>query len=279
MDIQLLRLQPTGLHKQLVPRLVRKANDFCLDARTIPRPDTLNGPIIDRTPVQVSSDDLVGLLAGIGQIADRPVLRYLRRCRNENGITEASPGCSSIFVTSTDRALTRGGVPVLKRRMESPSAASRWLSPCAACIPSGPDETQLSPMMTVASRYVPVATMAARQRYTAPSWVTTPQTTPCSVPEYRHDHPPVLRTRFSVLFQQLCFMKAVVRPPGRPGARRECTAGPLPRFSILLCRKVASAASAHLAAQRVDFPHQVAFRRCRRWPGCRACCPPCRHWW
>ena len=50
------------------------------------------------------------------------------------------------------RRLTRGGVPVLKRRIRSPIARRQSVSPTAACIPSGPEETALSPMMTRESR-------------------------------------------------------------------------------------------------------------------------------
>ena len=82
---------------------------------------------------------------------------------------------------STVRAFTRGGVPVLNRRMRSPSALQHSASGPAAAKPSGPESRNTSPTIVRPCRYVPVASTAARQRYTAPFAVTTALTRPPSV--------------------------------------------------------------------------------------------------
>ena len=69
----------------------------------------------------------------------------------------------------------------MNRRKGSPRAFRFSERPCEACIPSGPADWTLSPVMTVLSRYVPVARITAWALYTAPSWVTTPVTLPSSV--------------------------------------------------------------------------------------------------
>lgn len=53
-------------------------------------------------------------------------------------------------------------------RMESPNASRQGVSPFAAARPSGPEERITSPTIVLPSRYVPQATIAARQEYTAP---------------------------------------------------------------------------------------------------------------
>ena len=60
------------------------------------------------------------------------------------------------------RRLTRGGVPVLKRRSRSPSRESASASGPAACIPSGPESSMHSPTIVRPCRYVPVQITAAR---------------------------------------------------------------------------------------------------------------------
>ena len=59
---------------------------------------------------------------------------------------------TSIFEKSTVLALTLGGVPVLKRRMESPSSAMRGARLTAAASPSGPEDCKSSPTMMRPSR-------------------------------------------------------------------------------------------------------------------------------
>ena len=44
-----------------------------------------------------------------------------------------------IFVTSIERRLTRGGVPVLNRRIRRPREESCSARPMPACMPSGPE--------------------------------------------------------------------------------------------------------------------------------------------
>ena len=53
-------------------------------------------------------------------------------------------------------------------------------------------------------------------------------------------------------------MYCVIAPAGRLCARGEWTAGPLPRLSMRLCDAAGVGRAAHLPAQRVDLPHQVA---------------------
>ena len=79
-------------------------------------------------------------------------LLTLRSVRKEKGSTVSSPGCSSILEKSMLRRFTRGGVPVLNRRRESPSFRRLSDRPMLGCIPSGPEGMTLSPMMTVESR-------------------------------------------------------------------------------------------------------------------------------
>ena len=65
--------------------------------------------------------------------------------------------------------------------MESPNASRHGVSPFAAASPSGPEERITSPTIVLPSRYVPQATIAARQEYTAPVCVLTALTAPFSV--------------------------------------------------------------------------------------------------
>ena len=50
------------------------------------------------------------------------------------------------------RRFTLGGVPVLNRRRLSPSWRRQSARPMLGCIPSGPEEMTLSPVITVLSR-------------------------------------------------------------------------------------------------------------------------------
>ena len=54
-----------------------------------------------------------------------------------------------------DRALTRGGVPVLNRRRVRPASSKLWVSSSAPNIPSGPLCLVTEPMMVLPPKYVP----------------------------------------------------------------------------------------------------------------------------
>ena len=45
LDVQLLRVQPHRLHKELVALLIREADDLCLNGGAVPRADALDGAI------------------------------------------------------------------------------------------------------------------------------------------------------------------------------------------------------------------------------------------
>ena len=69
LEIQLFRVQAAGLHKNLVSGLVREADNFGLDAGTVPGPHPLDGAIEQGAPVQVIPDDGMGVFVGIGEVA------------------------------------------------------------------------------------------------------------------------------------------------------------------------------------------------------------------
>ena len=83
LDIQLLRVQAHGLHKQLMPGLVREAGDLCLNGGTVPGPNALNDAAVHGGTVQILPDDPVGLLVGVGEPADGPVHRRGLRFKGE----------------------------------------------------------------------------------------------------------------------------------------------------------------------------------------------------
>ena len=80
LDVELLRLQAHGLHKDLVAELVREADDLGLKAGAVPGPHALDGTVVEGGAVQVLLHDALGLLCGPGEPADGPVLR--RRLRS-----------------------------------------------------------------------------------------------------------------------------------------------------------------------------------------------------
>ena len=77
LNVQLLRVQPHGLDKQLMPGLVGKAHHLRLDGRAVPGAHALNNAAVNGAAIQILPDDPVGLLVGVGEIAHRPVLRRL----------------------------------------------------------------------------------------------------------------------------------------------------------------------------------------------------------
>ena len=73
LDIHFLRVQAHGLDEQLVPGLVRKADDLILDGGTVPRPHPLDDAGEEGGAVQIGPDDLVGFLVGVGDVTAHPV--------------------------------------------------------------------------------------------------------------------------------------------------------------------------------------------------------------
>lgn len=69
------------------------------------------------------------------------------RVEKEKGWASSSPGWTSSLEKSTLRAFTRGGVPVLKRRMDRPRSTRHRVRGRAAARPSGPESRTTSPTM------------------------------------------------------------------------------------------------------------------------------------
>ena len=75
----------------------------------------------------------------------KPGMGELVKELKEKGCGSLSPSCSSILEKSTERRFTRGGVPVLKRRISSPSSRRQSPKVAAANMPSGPPSRKTSP--------------------------------------------------------------------------------------------------------------------------------------
>ena len=75
LEVELLRIEPHGLQKQLVAGLFRKAHHLVLNGGAVAGPHPLDHPGKEGGAVKVGADDSVGALVGIGQIAHRPVFR------------------------------------------------------------------------------------------------------------------------------------------------------------------------------------------------------------
>ena len=75
LDIQLLRVEPHRLDKELVPRFVGKGHDLRLDARAVARADALDDAGVYRAAVKVAADDLMCALVCVGEVTDRAVIR------------------------------------------------------------------------------------------------------------------------------------------------------------------------------------------------------------
>ena len=76
MEIQLFGVQSTGLYKNLMPGLIRKADKFGLDAGAVAGTDALNGTVKQRAFVQVGPDNLMGFFVGVGEVAYSPVVNF-----------------------------------------------------------------------------------------------------------------------------------------------------------------------------------------------------------
>ena len=75
LDVQLLGVQPHGLHEELVPLLVGKAHHLVLDGGAVPGAHPLDHPGEQGGSVQVGPDHGVGGGVGVGEPAHGPVLR------------------------------------------------------------------------------------------------------------------------------------------------------------------------------------------------------------
>ena len=69
LNVHFLGVQPAGLDEQLVPGLVGKTDDLRLDAGTVPGTHAGDGAVVHGAAVQILTDNPVGLLVGIGQVA------------------------------------------------------------------------------------------------------------------------------------------------------------------------------------------------------------------
>ena len=83
LDVQFFRIQPHGFHEELVALFVGEPDDLGLDGRAVPGAGRLNGAIIQRGAIQICSNHRVGLLVGVGQIADRLIFRRFFRGERE----------------------------------------------------------------------------------------------------------------------------------------------------------------------------------------------------
>ena len=81
LQIHLVRAEAARLQKELVARLVSKADDLRLDARTVARADARDRAVVERAAREVFADDPVRALVGVGQVAHRAVFR--RRFRGK----------------------------------------------------------------------------------------------------------------------------------------------------------------------------------------------------
>ena len=77
LNIQLPGIQTHGLHKQLMPGLIREGHDFRLDGGAVPGADALNDPGINGAAVQIFPNDFVGALIGVGQPANCLIIGHL----------------------------------------------------------------------------------------------------------------------------------------------------------------------------------------------------------
>ena len=62
---------PSGCDKQLMARLIGKADNLIFDAGAIPRPRSCDDAVKHRTAIQIGAQNLVSFFVGIGQIARR----------------------------------------------------------------------------------------------------------------------------------------------------------------------------------------------------------------
>ena len=144
LQVKFFGVKAAGLDKDLVSQLLREADDLIFNRRAVPGTDALDLAAVEGRAFQIGKDDLLRLFARIRNITDRLVLR-----REGEVVREAdqfsSPYWTSSLSRSTDRALTREGVPVLKRRVWTPSRCREPGSSVAGKRPSGPEAYDTSP--------------------------------------------------------------------------------------------------------------------------------------
>ena len=177
----------------------------------------------------------------------------------EKGRGFASPSCT-LHLVEVHRSgrLTRGGVPVLKRRRGRPRRQQALRQArSAACSPSGPEGSTQLPH-DGAARQVGAGGQDARPSPgRPPRWrVTTAETCPSSSPDVHHLSPGGCG-RFSCR-SRVCFMYLLVAaggPPGPAGTRRR---GPCPGSAAGTgCRQAS-------AARPISPPRASSSRT--RWP-------------
>ena len=83
LNVHFLGVQPAGLNKELMAGLLREADDLRFNTGAVPGANAGNGAVINGTPVQIGPDDLVGPLAGIGQVAHGGVVHLMVRPEGE----------------------------------------------------------------------------------------------------------------------------------------------------------------------------------------------------
>ena len=69
LQIHFLGVFSDGLHKELMPLLIRKANDLILNGGAIARTDALYFSAVQRGAMKILADDAVRLLIGINDMA------------------------------------------------------------------------------------------------------------------------------------------------------------------------------------------------------------------
>ena len=69
LHVNFLGIQPHGLQKQLMARLVRETYHLILNGGAIPRANALDHPAVKRRAVQILPNDFVRFIRRIGQVA------------------------------------------------------------------------------------------------------------------------------------------------------------------------------------------------------------------
>ena len=91
LDIQLLRIEPHGLDKDLMPVLVCEADHLILNGGAIAGSYTMDDAGKEGGAVEIGPDHVMGLFIRIGQVADRLILRRLFRLEGEGNPVLVSP--------------------------------------------------------------------------------------------------------------------------------------------------------------------------------------------
>ena len=174
--IDLVRVQPFRLQENLVPRLVRELHDLVLDGRTVPRPNALNLPAVQRRPRRCSpaeSDASPPLCrrcgtAPVGRsillVQERkrrrlriPVLRLETATSQSSGHPAAAASRSSAASTASPR-FRKLIAEQVRRRLAVPAAAVLRSPTCAKPFRN-------VPVVTTTASAVNVRPSAADSRY------------------------------------------------------------------------------------------------------------------